>query len=208
MKIVQELLPIGDARPGKNLANILAIVLHWPGAPGQHAEAIAKYWAGPGNTEGASAHCAIDQDGTIVQTVPWTELAYHIGSSVPDPASGKIYTDLARELFGEFADIPDPVHPQTSPNHVAIGIEMCHLDELGTYTPETVAAAVELCAYLSEQYHVDPATHIIRHHDVIGFNGTTHQNCPRWYVDHPEDLDVFRAAVAAKLAAPGDEGAL
>jgi N-acetylmuramoyl-L-alanine amidase len=198
MHIVQKLLPIGDARPGRNLDNILAIVLHWPAMPGQHAQAIADFWAGADNKDGASAHCAIDQDGTIVQTVPWTERAYHVGSSLVDPKSGKIYTDLAASLFGDFA--PRTLPASTSPNHVTIGIEMCHLDEAGTYTPETVAAAVELCAYLCGQYHVDPATHIIRHIDVVGW-----KRCPAWYIDHPEDLDAFRQAVAAKMADPAGD---
>jgi N-acetylmuramoyl-L-alanine amidase len=168
-----------------------AIVLHWPGMAGQGARAVRDYWASPANSSGASAHCAIDQDGTIVQAIPWYERAYHVGSAQIDPVSMRIYTDFARELFGDFATQPK----MTSPNHCTIGIEMCHVDEAGTYTPETVAAAVELCSYLCGQYHLDPATRIIRHVDVVGW-----KRCPAWYIDHPEDLDAFRAAVAEKMA--------
>jgi N-acetylmuramoyl-L-alanine amidase len=198
VKILQSFLPLGDARPGLALDDPLAIVLHWPDAPGQTAEETVDYWRGPDNKEGASAHCAISENGIIIQAVPWIERAYHVGSAKPDPVSGRIYTDLARSMFGDFALYP----ARTSPNHCTIGIEMETIDELGTYTPETVAAAVELCAYLCSQYHIDPATHIIRHIDVVGW-----KRCPAWYIDHPDDFEAFKEAVAAALANPGDEGA-
>ena len=197
MKIVTELLPIGKARPGLDLDQVLAIVLHWPDAPGQTAEETHDFWAGPDNKAGDSAHCAISENGVIVQCMPWHERAYHVGSSQVDPASGRSYTDLARGMFGEFASNPY----RTSPNHCTIGIEMETLDELGTSTPETVTAAIDLCAYLCGQYHLNPATQIIRHIDVVGW-----KRCPAWYIDHPEDLDLFRDAVAQRIASGGDEG--
>jgi N-acetylmuramoyl-L-alanine amidase len=190
MQIVQSFLPIGSARPGRALDKVLAIVLHWPADPGATGDAIRNYWAGPMNTAGASAHCAISPDGTIVQVMPWEELAYHVGSSLNDPQSGLIYTDLARSMFGDYASNPKT----TSPNHCTIGIEMCHLDLDGAYTPETVAAAVELCAQFCTKYNLDPASKIIRHIDVVGW-----KECPKWYIDHPEDLDSFRASVATKM---------
>ncbi|MGO8696011.1 MAG: N-acetylmuramoyl-L-alanine amidase family protein [Rectinemataceae bacterium] len=190
MNLVQAFLPIGPARPGVPLDTVLAIVLHWPDAPGQTAEETHDYWAGGDNKEGASAHCAISENGAIIQCVPWREKAFHVGSSLPDPASGKIYTDLARNLFGAFAEDP----ASSSPNHCTIGIEMETVDDLGTYTPATIEAALELCVELCGQFHLDPATRIIRHVDVVGW-----KRCPAWYIDHPEDLDNFRAAVAAKM---------
>jgi len=190
MEITQSFLPVGPARPGAPLDEVRALVLHWPAASRQTARQVRDFWAGPGNTEGTSAHCAVSQDGTIVQAIPWTEKAYHVGSSAPDPASGRVYTELARTLFGDFAKSPKT----TSPNHVTIGIEMCHLDALGTYAQATVDAAVELCAYLCKQYGLDPASRIITHRDVVGW-----KLCPKWYCDHPGDLDDFRGAVAAKM---------
>jgi N-acetylmuramoyl-L-alanine amidase len=191
MNIIQNYLPFGDARPGADLDNVLAIILHWPAAPGQTAEQTRNFWASADNTEGSSAHCVIDQDGSIQAAIPWHERAYHVGSSLVDPVSGKIYTDLARQLFGDYAANPKT----TSPNHVTIGIEMATTDNLGTYTDATVTAAIELCAYLCEQYHLDPLTKIIRHYDVVGW-----KKCPAWYVAHPEDLIVFRQKAANKMA--------
>lgn len=235
MVIKQNFLPIGPARPGAPLDKVLAIVLHWPAAPGQRAQITRDYWAGKDNKEGSSAHCIIDQDGTIIQAIPWNEKAFHVGSVLKDPASGQIYTDLARQMFGAYASNPATM----SPNRVTIGIEMettavsraeaieaddeaaradeagdkaavaaarakaatiraeaNRIDALGAYTPETVAAAVELCAQLCQRYALDPATQIIRHIDVVGW-----KRCPAWYIDHPEDLDAFRAAVAERMSA-------
>jgi N-acetylmuramoyl-L-alanine amidase len=190
MNITQNFLPVGSARPGKTLTQILAIVLHWPADPGATATQIRNYWAGPGNTAGASAHCAIDQDGIIVQVMPWNEKAYHVGSSQIDPASGKIYTDLARSLFGVYAS-----NPQTSsPNNCTIGIEMCHADMTGSYTGSTVEAAAELCAMLCREYKLDPVSKIVRHVDVVGW-----KQCPKWYIDHPNELDAFRQSVKQKI---------
>jgi N-acetylmuramoyl-L-alanine amidase len=191
MQIIQSFLPIGPARKGIKLDKVLAVVLHWPAAPGQRAQETRNFWAGPANAEGSSAHCVIDEDGTIVQVMSWDEVAYHVGSAQPDPVSGRIYTDLARAMFGGYASNPKT----TSPNHVTIGIEMATTDADGTYTPETVAAAVELCAQLCATYSLDPSADIVRHYDVVGW-----KKCPKWYVDHPEDLAAFHAAVATKLA--------
>lgn len=192
MIIKQNFLPIGPSRPGTPLDRVLAIVLHWPADPGASALAIRNYWASSGNTAGASAHCAIDADGTIVQVMPWNERAYHVGSAQADPASGRVYTDQARELFGVFAANPKT----TSPNHCTIGIEMCHTDMTGAYSDETVGAAVELCAQLCGRYGLEPSTQIIRHVDVVGW-----KQCPRWYIEHEDDFAAFKDRVSQAIQA-------
>jgi N-acetylmuramoyl-L-alanine amidase len=198
MQIIQAFLPLGPARKGIKLDKVDGIVLHWPDAPNQTAEETRDFWAGSDNVQGDSANAVVSENGVIIQCMPWDEVAYHVGSSRPDPASGRIYTDLARQMFGYYALNP----ATTSPNHVLIGIEMETIDEDGTMTPETVEGTEELCAYLCNLCHLDPASRIITHHDVVGW-----KDCHRWYVNHPEDLDAFRAAVAAKMAEPGEEGA-
>jgi len=190
MTIVQDFIPIGPARKGIDLDCVTAIVVHWPAAPNQTAQQTTAFWKGPENKAGDSAHAVISEDGTIIQTVPWHEVAYHVGSSLIDPASGKIYTDLARTLFGPYASNPKT----TSPNHCTIGIEMETVDWLGTYTPETVQAAIELCAQLCKDYMLDPLTRIIRHYDVVGW-----KHCPKWYVDNPTDFDLFKREVQQKV---------
>jgi N-acetylmuramoyl-L-alanine amidase len=194
--IVDSLLPINQySRPGRPLVEVRAVVVHYLGKPGQRAADARAYWATLGQTAhpeiSASAHYIVDLDGTVLRTVPESEKAYHVGSSQPDPASGRIYTDLARDLFGEYAE--DPVN--SSPNRVTLGVELCHLDEEGHFAPATRAAAIDLVASLCARYRLDPRRQVLRHFDVVGW-----KHCPRLMVDHPEALDRFRDDVAAAMA--------
>lgn len=191
MKIVPALLPVGcAARMGTALDGVLALVVHWPSVPNQRAMDVRNYWAGLDNKGGASAHAVIDLDGIIYQTLPWYELAAAVGSDQVDPASGRVYTDQAREAFGKYA--ANPLH--TSPNRVSISVELCHIDATGTMTNGTLASAVELFAWLAKKYSLDPRTRILRHWDVVGW-----KKCPLWFVDHTNDFITFRENVAKAM---------
>ena len=52
---------------------------------------------------------------------------------------------------------------------------------------------MELTAWLCREFRLDPAQDVIRHYDVTG------KECPRYYVEHPEAWDAFRADVAAEM---------
>lgn len=177
-------------RPYTKLDAVIAIVLHWPGNPGQSALDVRNYWeVAPGGNIG-SAHFIVDLDGSIVRAIPEDEKAYHVGSIKLDPKSNTIYTDFARQLFGRYAAQPD----RLSPNAVTIGIEMCHLDWKGTFTKETLSSATKLCGILCRQLSLDPISRIITHYDVVGW-----KDCPRWFVNNPADLDSFRFDVALSM---------
>ncbi len=70
-------------------------------------------------------------------------------------------------------------------NGYSISIECCHPDESGEFTTTTYNRCVLLTAELCEYYHLDPETDVIRHYDVTG------KNCPRFYVENPEEWDMF-----------------
>ena len=76
-------------------------------------------------------------------------------------------------------------------NADTVSIEVCHPDETGEFSPVTYDRAVELTAWLCVQFKLDPETDVIRHYDVTG------KECPRYYVEHPEAWDAFRADVSA-----------
>ena len=76
-------------------------------------------------------------------------------------------------------------------NGDTVSIEVCHPAETGACSPVTYDRAVELTAWLCVQFKLDPETDVIRHYDVTG------KECPRYYVEHPEAWDAFRADVAA-----------
>ena len=79
-------------------------------------------------------------------------------------------------------------------NGDTVSIEVCHPDETGEFAPVTYDRAVELTAWLCVQFKLDPETDVIRHYDVTG------KECPRYYVEHPEAWDAFRADVAEAAA--------
>ena len=78
-------------------------------------------------------------------------------------------------------------------NADTVSIEVCHPDETGEFSPVTYDRAVELTAWLCVQFKLDPETDVIRHYDVTG------KECPRYYVEHPEAWDAFRADVSAAV---------
>ena len=70
-------------------------------------------------------------------------------------------------------------------NYYSISIENCHHDESGKITDATYWSDVHLVAYLSERSDI-ARDDIIRHYDVTG------KDCPKWYVDHPDDWEQFK----------------
>ncbi|NLJ87332.1 MAG: N-acetylmuramoyl-L-alanine amidase [Epulopiscium sp.] len=68
------------SRPGTKLKAVEKIVIHWVANPGTSAMSNRNYF---NNLRGryASAHYVIDINGSIIQCIPTTEVAYHAGNS-------------------------------------------------------------------------------------------------------------------------------
>jgi N-acetylmuramoyl-L-alanine amidase len=173
------------SRPGKPLDRVLAIVVHYVGKEKQTALEVREYFEGlktqnaadKNPDRSASAHYVIGFTGQILRLIPEGEKAYHCG------AIG--YTDAAKDYFGEYCRDPD-----SSPNRVTIGIELCHPDTSGKPTPAAEAAAIELVTNLCQRYRLEPCSAVWRHYDV------TAKICPKYYVDHPEEWARFLLEVA------------
>lgn len=191
MVIINKLLTNAVARPKQylNPKDVKAIVIHYPANPKQVALDVIKYWNGEKGQVG-SAHYVVDLNGDVYCAIPDNEKAYHVGSSTVDPASGKVYTDLAREIFGDYAKNPLTM----SPNRCSIGIEMCHTDWNGEMTPETIESTVELAAFLCKKFNLDPEKAILTHKDVVGW-----KDCHIYYIKHPEEFAAFKKAVKERL---------
>ncbi len=166
------------ARPEKMRNETKAIIVHWTANPGQRAAGVHRYWRERTDSYG-SAHAIVDFDGTVFLTLPWDEIGYHVGSS-------KGYTELAHRLFTEKGAI--------NPNLQCVGIELCHTNWEGEFTDETWKSAVKLAAQLCRQYHLKPFTDVLTHQMVVGW-----KNCPRWFVDHPDDFELFRWEVMDRM---------
>ncbi len=70
-------------------------------------------------------------------------------------------------------------------NYYSISVENCHRDDSGKFTEATYWSDVHLVAYLTEKYDLD-RDDIIRHYDVTG------KDCPKWYVEHPDEWEQFK----------------
>ena len=181
------------SRPGTARGEVQALVMHWTAAPRQLAVATRDYFESRkgGQLGYGSAHYIIGEVGDILRCIPENEIAFHVGSDQPDPASGRIYTDWARAKFGEHATNPDTMIP----NAVTLGIEMEPIDSFGNFTALTLAAAVELARDICTRLGLNPLADICRHYDVVGW-----KRCPKLWVDHPERFDDFKALVAGHSA--------
>ena len=191
MRIVDFFLTTNPfTRSGRKLAVCKGIIIHYVGKENQKAIDVWKFFEKtcPVDKHYSSAHYIIDLDGFIYHAVPDDEVAYHCGSEKPDPVSGRIYTDWARQKFGYYAN--DPV--KTSPNYCTLGIELC-IDARGNFTEETLLAAVELVAKLlgDNKLTVDD---IGTHNLVVGW-----KDCPLPWVKNPSLFEEFKERVKEKL---------
>lgn len=79
-----------------------------------------------------------------------------------------------------------------SMNRKSIGIETCHPDWNGKFADSTYNSLVELCADICRRYNLT-VNHMIRHYDVTG------KDCPRYYVQNPNEWVRLKNDVANKL---------
>lgn len=79
-------------------------------------------------------------------------------------------------------------------NGDTVGIEVCHPDETGKFSPVTYDRLVELTAWLCREFRLDPESDVIRHYDVTG------KICPKYFVEEPAAWDQFRMDVDEAMA--------
>ena len=191
MNVIKKFLTVNPfSRPGRKLVECRGIILHYVGIPNQRALSVWNYFENdcPRNKHHSSTQYIVDLNGDVYHLMPDDEVAWHCGSSQPDPVSGKVYTDWAREKFGRFASNPQT----TSPNHCTIGIELC-FDRQGNFTPETITAAVVLVARLLNENNL--TIEEIGHHNlVVGW-----KNCPRPWIRNPALFDEFKKRVGENM---------
>ena len=107
-------------------------------------------------------------------------------------ASSHFIVGLEGEVI-QCVPLTEVAYASNTRNGDTVSIEVCHPDETGEFSPVTYDRAVELTAWLCVQFWLDPETDVIRHYDVTG------KVCPRYYVEHPEAWDAFRADVSAAI---------
>lgn len=73
-------------------------------------------------------------------------------------------------------------------NMDTVSIECCHPDDTGQFNEATYRTMVQLTAWLCEKFSLTEED-VIRHYDVTG------KNCPKYFVEHEEAWEDFRADV-------------
>jgi N-acetylmuramoyl-L-alanine amidase len=190
MEVVTKFLTINQySRPGNKLKDILGIVLHWTGEQCHDALTVWNYFENdcPAIHHYSSAHYIIAKDGTIYYCIPTNEKAYHVGSSQYDPESGQIYTDKARKYFGKYAKYYETL----SPNNCTIGIEMCAIDENGTFSEATLKAATQLVNELTDKFSLTKER-VFTHNEIVGW-----KDCPRLWTNEPDLFEAFKKTLDA-----------
>ena len=107
-------------------------------------------------------------------------------------ASSHFIVGLEGEVI-QCVPLTEIAYASNTRNGDTVSIEVCHPDETGEFSPVTYQRTVELTAWLCREFRLDPSQDVIRHYDVTG------KECPRYYVEHPEAWDTFRADVAAEM---------
>ncbi len=77
-------------------------------------------------------------------------------------------------------------------NYDTVSIEVCHPDESGKFTDETYRSLVQLTAWLCVKFGLTEDD-VIRHYDVTG------KNCPKYFVEHEDEWEIFRENVGRAI---------
>lgn len=77
-------------------------------------------------------------------------------------------------------------------NRKSIGIETCHPDWGGRFNDVTYNSLVELTAELCKEYGIG-INNVIRHHDITG------KDCPKYYVENPNEWNKFKQDVQKRI---------
>lgn len=174
MIITKKLLTVNQfSRPGTLLSGVKGVVIHWVGNAGKSAAFNVGYFESLKNQvykneprTYAGAHFVIGLDGTIIQCIPTSEVAYHVGSTH--------YTARALSELSSY------------PNNCTLGIELTHPDWTGKFTTETYESALVLSAQLLRQFSLTAEKGLWRHFDITG------KNCPRHFVKSAESWKQFK----------------
>ncbi len=110
-----------------------------------------------------------------------------------DPDGVSMSANYVIGLEGEIIHcVPDDevAYASNQMNSYSLSIENCHPDETGKFTDETYESLVKLVAYLTDQHGLG-RDDIIRHYDV------TEKDCPKYFVENPEEWERFKDDVMA-----------
>ena len=184
-------------------AAVLWVLLRDRGLPGEDIEVpdyveqdylTVNEWSRPGTELGQIDGVVIHYVGNPGTTAHANRNYFESLSSGQEGtyASSHFIVGLEGEVI-QCVPLTEVAYASNTRNGDTVSIEVCHPDETGAFSPVTYDRVVELTAWLCVRFKLDPETDVIRHYDVTG------KECPRYYVEHPEAWDAFRADVSAAI---------
>ena len=182
MNIIENHLTVNQfSRPGYKIPIVKGIIMHWVANPMTSAKANRDFFENrkDGKSGYGSAHYIIGLDGEIIECIPDSEVAYHVGTDKKDPESGKIYTNWCRTIAGK-----------SVPNWCFLGIELTHLNWEGSFSEATLIAASELVSKLLKKHKLTVDC-IGTHQMVVGW-----KDCPRLWVNDPDLFEHWKRGIA------------
>lgn len=154
-----------------SIRKLKGVVAHWTANTSRGANALANRNYFNTTNRKASAHYIID-DHSIVQCIPDSEVAYHVGAKKYRPVGEMIRAGSS-----------------LSPNYFLIGFEMC-VNVDGNWNL-TYKNSVELAQFLLNKYQLT-INELYRHYDITG------KLCPRMMIEE-KDWQKFKKDVNAGL---------
>lgn len=115
--------------------------------------------------------------------------------SLKDTHLTKVSSNFIIGLEGEIIQcVPtsEIAYASNDRNYDTVSIECCHPDDTGEFTDATYQSLVQLTAWLCRKFGLSEDS-VIRHYDVTG------KICPKYFVEHEDAWETFRADVGAVL---------
>ena len=106
-------------------------------------------------------------------------------------ASSHFIVGLEGEII-QCVPTAEEAYASNNRNVDTLSIECCHPDESGQFKDVTYQSVIQLTGWLCVRYYLSPED-VIRHHDVTG------KECPKYFVDHEDAWEQFRADVKDKI---------
>jgi N-acetylmuramoyl-L-alanine amidase len=189
MTIIEDYLtPNPYSRSQEKLHNVKGLVVHWVANPNTTARNNRNFFENRklGNSGYGAAHDIIDLNGDLIRCLPYNEVAFHVGSSLPYRAgTDQIYTPLAWDKLNTH----DSKLIKPYPNLTTIGVECCHIDWTGLMTDETYNTLMLWCVNQLTSYKLTTED-LYLHKEIVGW-----KDCHYWFVSKPNEWVLFKQKV-------------
>ena len=175
----------------KRTINPTGIMVHSTASPGISALEWYEKW-NKSLSEGGrqvAVHAFLD-DKVIAQYLPWCLRAWHC-SRGPNGSGNDSYISI------EMCEPPSIKY--LTPSTIDTNFYNPQAQENKRYFNDALKNMVELCAYLSEWFGIDPSNIICHQEGHKKGIASNHADVLHWWPLHGVDMDVFRNLVDKKL---------